>query len=73
MMEVAGNPKYLRFAVAENPNRDQAGKYGVIIVDEKNGVSPVGRQDFGSHQEAERAFVRALGELIDGNVKATWG
>jgi hypothetical protein len=40
---IAGDPKFLRFAVAENPNREHRGKYGIVLVDELNQVSPVGK------------------------------
>jgi hypothetical protein len=60
--EISGNPKFLRFAVAEHPGR--AGNFGVIMVDDRNGVRPVGRDDFRSADEAISRFQKALSELI---------
>lgn len=71
-MDIAGNPNFLRFAVAENPNREHQGKFGIITVDDGNRVAPVGGQLFESAQQAEQAFRTALGKLIDGKVPGTW-
>jgi hypothetical protein len=51
---IAGDPEFIRFAVAEHPER--RGQFGIIMVDERNGVSPVGRDDFPSASAALTAF-----------------
>ncbi len=67
--QISGNPTFFRFAVAEHQ-----GKYGVIMVDDRNGVSPVGKQEFESSARAEQQLRTALGDLIDGKAKpGTWG
>jgi hypothetical protein len=62
LSEITGNPKFVRFAVAEHPER--RGQFGIIMVDERNGVSPVGRDDFPSESAALTRFRLALAEAI---------
>jgi hypothetical protein len=61
-IEIAGNPQFVRFAVAEHPER--GGTFGIIMVDARNGVTPVGRDNFRSQDEALNRLGKALSELI---------
>ncbi len=62
LSDIAGNPKFVRFAVAEHPERH--GQFGIIMIDDRNGVSPVGRDDFPSESAALNRFRMALAEAI---------
>ncbi len=61
-LSISGDPTFLRFAVAEHP--EGSGKFGIILVDDRNGVSPVGRGDFDSRERAVARFRDALAEVI---------
>lgn len=73
MPEIAGNPRFYRFAVAENPNKEHRDKYGIILVDDKDGVSPIGSQEFTSAEQAEQKFRQVLGALMNDKTTGTWG
>ena len=68
--EVSGNPQFFRIAVAEH-----GGKYGVIVVDDRNGVRTLGSQDFSSQAAAIQALCKNLGAVIEGRNPgpSTWG
>jgi hypothetical protein len=56
----------LEIAVDQNPNPDQRGRYGIIMLvggSDRN-VHPIGDQSFSSPDAAVTAFCRAVGQLV---------